>query len=85
VAQLRAVPGGNTEFNTDRMKKKHYAQRQKERIQELENDIEKILNGDFKTITIHQIRLAIKWDTEKTIWQGMTEYKGEGFSKLLTK
>jgi hypothetical protein len=36
-------------------------------------------------ITIHQIRLAIKWDTEKTIWQGDTEYKGEGFSKLLTK
>jgi hypothetical protein len=67
------------------MKKKHYAQRQKERIQELENDIEKILNGDFKTITIHQIRLAIKWDTEKTIWQGTPEYKGEGFSKLLTE
>jgi hypothetical protein len=67
------------------MKKKHYAQRQKERIQELENDIEKILNGDFKTITIHQIRLAIKWDTEKTISQGETEYKGEGFSKLLTE
>ena len=67
------------------MKKKHYAQRQKERIQELENDIEKILNGDFKTITIHQIRLAIKWDTEKTIWQGTPEYKGEGFSELLTR
>jgi hypothetical protein len=67
------------------MKKKHYAQRQKERIQELENDIEKILNGDFETIAIHQVRLAIKWDTEKTIWQGDTEYKGEGFSKLLTR
>jgi hypothetical protein len=56
------------------MKKKHYAQRQKERIQELENDIEKILNGDLETIAIHQIRLAIKWDTEKTIWQGETYY-----------
>jgi hypothetical protein len=56
----------------------------KERVAELENDIEKILNGDFKTIAIHQVRLAIKWDNEKTIWQGDTKYKGEGFSKLLT-
>ena len=53
--RLRAVPGGNTEFNTDRMKKKHFAQRQKERLLELENDIEKIIKGDIATILVWQI------------------------------
>ena len=52
------------------MKKKHYAQRQKERIQELEKDIEKILNGDAETILSYQIKFNLDKDLDKMIWFG---------------
>jgi DNA modification methylase len=52
------------------MKKKHYAQRQKERIQELENDIEKIIKGDFETIVKYKISTDTKEIFEKMLWQG---------------
>ena len=52
------------------LKKKHYAQRQKERIQELEKDIEKILNGDAETILSYQIKFNLDKDLDKMIWFG---------------
>ena len=52
------------------MKKKHYAQRQKERIQELEKDIEKILNGNAETILSYQIKFNLDKDLDKMIWFG---------------
>jgi hypothetical protein len=52
------------------MSKKHYAQRQKERIQELENDIEKIIKGDFETIAKYKISIDTQEIFEKMLWQG---------------
>ena len=50
--------------------KKHYAQRQKERIQQLEIDIRKILNGDNETI----MRYKLINDSEKMMWNGTVKH-----------
>jgi hypothetical protein len=46
----------------------------KERIQELENDIVKIIKGDATTILLWQNRLKNEDEFEKMIWKGETYY-----------
>lgn len=52
--------------------KKHYSTKQKERIAQLEKDINLILDGDIETITMYKICREHNKNAENILWFGST-------------